>query len=163
MSLMRRWVILVLAVLGAAVVPATAHASLLLQPRACPGCVAISAGGGGILSQSVKGLSWGSIASGTIIVLDRSDNGKRDWSVTGYDKKPYKRSDGAWVYQKSTSGGLMCFTVSTSFFVKLKGSGIGVSSVASGTATVSGRGTYNLNGGGPHRWTSTPRTLKLQG
>ncbi|MGZ4481771.1 MAG: hypothetical protein ACXVY5_06160 [Gaiellales bacterium] len=154
----RGWVIVVLA-LGVVALPATAHASPLLQPRGCFACGTLSASGGGTLYQWAKGLSWGGIRTGTIVVLDRSDNGVRDWSVTGYDKKPYRRSDGRWVYQ----GTDMLFTASTSFFVKLKGSGISVSTVATGTATVSGRGKYYLNGGGEHSWPSDPRTLKLQG
>ncbi|MGZ4430044.1 MAG: hypothetical protein ACXVYV_00200, partial [Gaiellales bacterium] len=159
MSLMRRWAILVLA-LGAVALPTTAHASVLLQPRACPGCGTLSVPlGTGTLYQWDTGLFWGGIQSGTIDILDRSNYGTKDWSVIGYDQKPFKRSDGRWVFQGSN----MIFTASTSFFVKLQGSGISVSSVATGTATVSGRGEYHLNGGRKQSWPSAPRTLKLQG
>ena len=49
--------------------------------------------GKGTLNVNGNGAEWGSIASGTVKVQDKSHNGHQDWSLTGCDKRFKDESD----------------------------------------------------------------------
>jgi hypothetical protein len=120
-------------------------------------CATLSAQGGGVLREWATGATWGRVERGRIAVLDRSDNGKRNWSVVGARGK--RLGNGFTVF----AGRNLAFSASTAFTVKIAGKGVSVSSFAKGSAFIRGSGGYHLNGGPRRSWPAGGRTLRLRG
>jgi hypothetical protein len=131
-----------------AALAAAAPASALLLPASCGNnCATLSANGNGSLGVVGSGAEQGSISSGTIWVRDRSDNGHKDFSVTGWQTRRSIGDDG-W---KFTSKHAMRFCAYSKFWVKLQGPGVVVSGVFEGSGSIGGSGKYTLNGH-THSW-----------
>ena len=103
--------------------------------------------GAGTLQQSGSGVTYGTVGQGTIAIRDRSNNGHRDFSVGGWEKKWAK--DGFTYY----SGRGMSYQASTTWTVKITASW-----GASTTTTALGRG-YIKGATKDNAWLYTHWTL----
>jgi hypothetical protein len=146
----------IVALLAALATAVPASGSVLLAKSCGTTCSTLSANGKGWLSVVASGDEHGSISCGTVWVRDRSDNGHKDFSVTGWQTRVSIGDDG-W---KLTSKHAMSFDANTKFWVKLQtpGSGsscrdpgIAVSGVFVGSGEIAGTGKYAVNYK-PHSW-----------
>ena len=118
--------------------------------------------GDGTLRQTGTGVTYGTVGSGQIAILDRTNNGSRDYSVGGWEKRWRK---GDWVYFK---GNGLSYRAWTSWSVKIHGSsGVTVNTTATGWGYIQGSGQWSLNGGGgssaakwPH-WPSAGKSFTI--
>lgn len=113
--------------------------------------------GAGTLTQTGTGITYGSVGAGTIAVFDRSANGSRDYSVSGWSSSWKK--DG-YVYFKGRN---MSYFVDTSWSVRINGTGgIVTNTVARGYGYIKGSGLWNVNRNGQTSWPSAGRSFQLQ-
>ena len=99
--------------------------------------------GAGTLQQWGTGVTYGTVGQGTIAISDRSNNGRRDFSVGGWDRRWAK--DGFTYF----SGKGMSYLAKTSWTVRINGSwGISTTTRASGWGFIQGSGKWSLNGAG---------------
>ncbi len=153
------------ALLGLAVVlgvVSTSSGEVRPTPRRfCTDCgTLLTQRGNGTLRITARGVTWGTVRQGQVVIRDRSSNGHRDWSVKGAEHRRHYR-DGRWWYQ----GRNMTVYVSTRYSITIKGSGLSTSTVAVGKGYIDARrsgGSYHLNGGRGHRWPLAGRRLHLQ-
>lgn len=124
-----------------------ASGAVLLAKNCGSTCTTLNANGTGSLSVVGSGAEYGTIASGTLWVRDRSDNGHKDFSVTGFQTRVSIGDDG-W---KFTSKHSMSFCANSKFWVKLQGPSIVVSGVFDGSGEIAGTGNYTLNNA-RHTW-----------
>jgi hypothetical protein len=114
--------------------------------------------GDGTLRQTGTGVTYGTVGSGQIAILDRSNNGSRDYSVGGWDKR---WSHDGWVYFR---GNGLSYRVWTSWTVKIHGSwGISSNTTATGWGFIQGSGQWSLNGAGgatTSKWPKWPSAGK---
>ena len=132
--------------------------ALLPHPRRST-CGSLDATGKGTLNINGNGAEWGSIASGTVKVQDKSHNGHQDWSLTGCDKRFKEESDKSITVCQANN--TIYFSASTVWWLSLSGSGVSASVVASGGFYIKGSGGYHLNGGGRKTWPSGGKFLQL--
>jgi hypothetical protein len=112
--------------------------------------------GSGTLHQTGTGVTYGSVGAGTIAVLDRSANGTRDFSVSGWSRSWKK--DG-FVYFK---GRRMTYFVDTSWTVRITGSsGIVANTVARGSGYIKGSGIWSVNTPAQKSWPWAGRSFQL--
>jgi len=128
----------------------------------CTACGSLqTARGAGILRVAACGVTWGTVRYGRIIVKDRSANGKRDWSVTGWERRRRLSSGRTQFF-----GHDMRVYISTRYTVTVRGRGLSTGTVARGRSYVRGavrsHGSYHLNGGRARRWPLSGRTLVLK-
>jgi hypothetical protein len=163
---MRRYLRPLLAVLAvallAALVTAPADAGRTTPKRYCTECGSLqTARGAGVLRITGRGVSWGTITSGRIIIRDRSLNHHHDWSVRGQEHFRHT-SDGRFIY----SGSGMRVYISSRYTLAIRGRGVSTGTVAIGRSYVRGaprnHGSYHLNGGPAHRWPLSGRRLVLK-
>jgi hypothetical protein len=103
--------------------------------------------GAGTLQQWGTGVTYGTVGQGTIAIRDRSNNGHRDFSVGGWERKWTKNG---FVYY---SGKGMSYLASTTWTVKITASW-----GASTTTTAVGRG-YIRGATKNNAWLDTHWTL----
>ena len=132
-------------------------APLAIYATCGAGCATLSAQGTGTYREWATGATWGRVRSGRISVLDRSANGTRNWSVIG--ARGRRQADGSTLF----IGSNLSFSASTTFTLKIRGTGISLSAFAKGSAHVQGSGSYHLNGGPRRAWPAGGRTLRLRG
>jgi Na+-transporting NADH:ubiquinone oxidoreductase subunit NqrA len=112
--------------------------------------------GAGTLRLAATGTAYGSVASGTIAIQDRSYNGHRDFSVTGASNTWKK--DGFVFY----SGRNLTYYVTTTWTLKIFGkSGITSSATAQGYGFIKGSGSWSRNGHGSKSWPATGQSFVL--
>jgi hypothetical protein len=141
-------------------VPQVAFGAPELTAHSCgSNCGSLDATGKGTLNINGNGAEWGSIASGTVKVQDKSKNGHQDWSLTGCDKR-FKQSDDKSI-TVCQANNTIYFSASTVWWLSLNGSGVSASVVASGGVYIKGSGGYHLNGGGRKNWPSGGRFFQL--
>jgi hypothetical protein len=113
--------------------------------------------GAGQQRASATGTAYGSIGRGTIVLLDRSADGVRGWSVAGYDRS-VRLKDGWWKF----TGVDMTFSTKKSWSFKiLKARGINVRIVASGSTYIQGSGRYSINSSNWRTWPALGRRYFL--
>jgi hypothetical protein len=146
---------LLLTVAGAATSQGAALSAHTLCGSSCGTLSALR--GSGTLQQSGTGITYGSVGSGTIAVLDRSPNGARDYSVSGWSRT--WRKDG-FVYFKGRN---MSYFVDTTWTVRITGTaGIVTNTVARGYGYIKGSGVWNVNRNGQKSWPWAGRSFQLQ-
>jgi hypothetical protein len=144
------------AILAALAAAAPAAGAVMLAKSCGSSCTTFSANGKGAVSIVGSGAEWGTISSGTIWVRDRTGRSNpRNWVHGSGLHWKYLGGDG-W---KVTSSHSITLSASTKFWIKLQGRGIKVCGVFDGSGTISGSGTYTLNG---HRHSWPGRTTRLQ-
>ena len=85
---MGRIAVVVACVVAVLALPQVALGAPTLVAHSCgSSCGSLDATGKGTLNINGNGAEWGSIASGTVKVQDKSHNGHRDWSLTNCDKR----------------------------------------------------------------------------
>ncbi len=90
--------------------------------------------GAGTLQQWGTGVTYGTVGQGTIAILDRSNNGHRDFSVGGWERKWTKNG---FIYY---SGKGMSYQASTTWTVKITASwGASTTTTAVGRGYIQGR------------------------
>ncbi|MDX6552092.1 MAG: hypothetical protein QOH74_580 [Gaiellales bacterium] len=115
-----------------------------------------AAKGSGTLTQTGTGITYGNVGAGTIAIFDRSANGTRDFSVSGWTRtwKSY-----GYVYFK---GRHMSYFVDTSWTVRITGtSGIVANTVARGSGYIKGAGVWSVNRAGQKSWPWAGRSFQL--
>ncbi len=156
---MRR-ILLFLVIVAALAVPADALAFTSTTRSGCgSGCGTFqTSNGAGSLRASAKGSSYGNVGSGQIWVLDRTSDGKRGWTVSGYEQGPIVHS-GGW---REFRGSGMTFSMQSAWSLKiLNARGIAVRVVADGSVTIAGSGKYSINGSAWRNWPSLSRLFGL--
>ena len=112
--------------------------------------------GAGTLRMTATGTTYGSVGSGTIAVKDRSNNGSRDFSVSGWNRSWKK--DG-FVFFSGTNLG---YFVTTSWTIKIYGnSGVTSSMTAKGHGYIKGSGRWSRNGHATRAWPASGQTFTL--
>ena len=112
--------------------------------------------GAGTLRLTATGTSYGSVASGQIAIKDLSNNGARDFSVSGWSRSWSK--DGFTFY----SGNNLSYFVSTTWTIKIYGnSGVTSSSTAKGYGYIKGSGKWDRNSHGARDWPSLGTSFQL--
>jgi hypothetical protein len=133
--------------------------TLTAHVTTCTHCGTLGAvHGDGVLRETGTGVTYGTVGQGTIAMLDRSNNGVRNFTVSGWEHSWLK--DGFTYY----SGKGMSYLATTSWTVRINGSwGISASTRASGwgyiASNASNAGGWSLNGGGGSNtdgWPSWP-------
>ena len=118
---MRRFAILGVCLLAGLTLPQVALGSPALLAHSCgSNCGSLDATGKGTLNVNGNGAEWGSIASGTVKVQDKSHNGHQDWSLTGCDKRFKDESDKTITVCQANN--TIYFSVSTVWWLSLSGS-----------------------------------------
>jgi hypothetical protein len=112
--------------------------------------------GSGTLRQTGTGVTYGTVGAGTISILDRSANGSRDFSVSGWSRTWSK--DGFVYYQ----GRNMSYLANTRWTVRITGTGgIVTNTVAQGYGYIKGAGAWSVNGGSQKSWPWAGRSFQL--
>jgi hypothetical protein len=141
---MRRFAILGVCLLAGLTLPQVALGAPALVAHNCgSNCGSLEATGKGTLNVNGNGAEWGSIASGTVKVQDKSHNGRQDWSLTGCDKRFKDESNKAITVCQANN--TIYFNASTVWWISLNGTGVSASIVASGGFYIKGSGGYYLN------------------
>ncbi|MDX6535299.1 MAG: hypothetical protein QOF68_3043 [Gaiellales bacterium] len=145
---------LLITLAGAAV---SQGASLSAHTLCGSSCGTLSAlNGAGNLSQTGTGITYGSVRAGTIAILDRSANGTRNYSVSGWSRTWRKYG---FVYFKGRN---MSYFVDTTWTVRITGTGgIVANTVARGSGYIKGAGVWSVNRTAQKRWPSTGRSFQL--
>jgi len=157
---MGRFAIVAMCALVCLAAPQIALGAPALLAHSCgSNCGSLDATGKGTLNVNGNGAEWGSIASGTVKVQDKSHNGHQDWSLTGCDKRFKDESDKSITVCQANN--TIYFSASTVWWLSLSGSGVSASVVASGGFYIKGSGGYHLNGGGRKTWPSGGKFLQL--
>jgi hypothetical protein len=152
-----RKIVLVTTVLAALAAAAPASGATLLAKACRTSCSSFSANGSGVVSIVANGAEWGTMSSGTIWMRDRTGRGNpRNWVHGRGLHWKYLGRDG-W---RVSSTNLMTVSASTKFWIKLQGRGIKVCGVFDGSGTISGSGTYSVNGH-KHRWPGATTHLQF--
>ena len=151
-----RKIAFITALIAALAAAAPASGATMLAKTCGSSCTTFSASGNGAVSIVGNGAEWGTMSSGTIWVRDRTgkSNAKNWVHGSGLHWK-YLGRDG-W---KVTSTKTMTISASTKYWIKLQGRGIKVCGVVDGSGTISGSGTYTLNG---HKHSWPGQTTRLQ-
>jgi hypothetical protein len=112
--------------------------------------------GAGTLQQWGTGVTYGTVYQGTIAIQDRSNNGHRDFSVGGWERKWAK--DGFVYY----SGKGMSYRASTTWTVRITASsGASTTTTAVGHGYIKGAGQWTLRSGiSPSHWPHWPTAGK---
>jgi hypothetical protein len=139
--------------------PATASAFGLVANSCGSTCSSLDATGSGTLGINGKGAEWGSISSGTVKVEDKSQNGRKDYSLSGCDSRFHDPSDPAVIVCQANN--TIYFSVSTTWWLQVSGSGVNLSAVASGGVYIKGSGGYHHNGGARKSWPASGRFFQL--
>jgi hypothetical protein len=141
--------IALLTAIAAVLTAATPASGATLLAKAChTSCSSFSASGSGAVSIVANGAEWGTMASGTIWMRDRTGNSNpRNWVHGKGLHWTYLGRDG-W---KVSSSYQMTISASTKFWIKLQGRGIQICGVFDGSGTIWGTGTYTINGH-KHSW-----------
>jgi hypothetical protein len=91
--------------------------------------------------MAARGVAWGQVGHGTILLLDRSNPGGRSWSVSGAGGHRVKGTNW-WHY----SGRGLTFSTWGTWTVKIrKAGGVYLSAVAAGWVRLPWVGTFVLN------------------
>ena len=143
-----RKIAFIIAVAAALAAAAPASGATLLAKACRTSCSSFRASGSGTVSIVANGAEWGTMSRGTIWMRDRTGRGNpRNWvNGRGLHWK-YLGRDG-W---RVSSSSQMTLSASTKFWIKLQGRQIRVCGVFDGSGTISGSGTYFVNGH-KHRW-----------
>jgi hypothetical protein len=143
-----RKIVFITAVIAALAAAAPASGATLLAKACRTSCSSFSASGSGSLSIVANGAEWGTMSGGTVWMRDRTGRtSPRNWVHGKGLHWTYLGRDG-W---KVSSSRTMTISASTKFWIKLQGRGITVCGVFDGSGTISGSGTYTVNGH-RHRW-----------
>ncbi len=143
-----RKIVHITAVVAALAAAAPASGATLLAKACRTSCSSFSANGSGTVSIVANGAEWGTMSGGTIWMRDRTGRGNpRNWVKGKGLHWRYIGRDG-WRVRSSNQ---MTLLASTKFWIKLQGRGIKVCGVFDGSGTISGSGTYSVNGH-THRW-----------
>jgi hypothetical protein len=143
-----RKIAFITAILAALAAAAPASGAVLMAKTCGKSCSTFRASGNGAVSIVGNGAEWGTMSSGTIWVRDRTGKSNpRNW-VHGSSLHWKYLGDDGW---KVTSSRAMTLGASTKFWIKLQGRGIKVCGVFDGSGTISGSGTYTVNGH-KHSW-----------
>jgi hypothetical protein len=145
-------IVLTCAVAVLATVPAPAGAQVLIASTCGSSCGSLDASGKGTLGINGNGAEWGSVASGTVKVEDKSHNGRKDYSLSGCDKRYRDPSDSAIVVCQADNA--IYFSTSTVWWLQVTGTNVNASAVASGGVYIKGSGGYHRNGGSRRSWPS---------
>jgi len=144
---MRR-IVFITALIAALAAAAPASGATMLAKACRTSCSEFTADGSGAVSIVANGAEWGTISRGIIWVRDRTGKSNpRNWVHGKSLHWKYLGRDG-W---KVTSTKSMTISASTKFWIKLQGPGIHVCGVFDGSGTISGSGTYTVNGH-KHSW-----------
>jgi hypothetical protein len=157
---MRKLLTLGLVFAAMAAAPAGAQAGPVLARSLCGStCGTFQTwNGAGDQRGSATGTAYGSIGRGTILLLDRTADGVRGWSVAGYDRSPVRLKYGWWKFQ----GTDMTFSAMKAWSFKIvKAHGINVRIVASGSTYVQGSGYYSINSSNWRSWPALGRRFSL--
>ncbi len=150
-----RKIVVLTAVIAALAAAAPASGATLLAKACRTSCSSLSASGDGTVSVVANGAEWGTMSKGTIWMRDRTGNtNPRNWVHGKGLHWKYLGRDG-W---KVWSSYPMTISASTKFWIKLQGRGITICGVFDGSGTISGSGTYTLNGH-KHRWPAATTRL----
>ncbi len=150
-----RKIALITAILAALAAAAPASGAVLRAKSCGSSCSTFSASGNGAVSIVANGAEWGMMSRGTIWMRDRTGKSNpRNWVHGSGLHWKYIGRDG-W---KVTSSRKMTISASTRYWIKLQGRGIKVSGVFDGSGTISGSGTYTVNG---HRHDWPGHTTRL--
>ncbi|HEY3766752.1 MAG TPA: hypothetical protein VGL44_16430 [Gaiellales bacterium] len=137
----------------AAAAPATG--AVLLAKNCGSSCTTLQANGNGWVSVVGNGAEWGTVASGTVWVRDRTGGGNpKSWVHGSGLTWKYLGADG-W---KVTSKHSMTINATGKFWVKLQGPGVSVCGVVDGSGEIAGTGKYSLNGKS-HSWSKSATSL----
>jgi hypothetical protein len=143
-----RKIVFITAVVAALAAAAPASGATLLAKACRTSCSSFSASGTGTVSIVANGAEWGTMARGTIWMRDRTGNSSpKNWVHGTGLHWMYLGRDG-W---KVTSTNPMTISASTKFWIKLQGRRIKICGVFDGSGTISGSGTYTVNGH-KHNW-----------
>jgi hypothetical protein len=113
----------------------------------------------GTLNVNGNGAEWGSIASGTVKVQDKSHNGHRDWSLTGCDKRFKDPTNEAITVCQANN--TIRFNVTTVWWLSLNGTHVDAGIVATGGVYIKGSGRYTLDGVHWKGWPSGGKFFQL--
>ncbi len=131
--------------LAAALLVGASNASAAMYARTVCGarCGTFEASNAsGALTMAANGDVWGRVGKGTIWLLDRSNPGSRDWSVSGATGKR-KAGTNWWRY----SGRHLSFSAYHKWTVRIReSSGVYLTAVAAGWVQVPTSGTFTRNG-----------------
>jgi len=141
-----------------AVTTVSSGASLTAHTLCGTSCGTLAATkGSGTLRQTGTGITYGTVAAGTIAILDRSGNGRRDFSVSGWSRTWKKYG---FVYFKGRN---MSYMADTSWTVRITGtSGIVANTVARGDGYIKGAGVWAVNGSAQKSWPWAGRSFALR-
>jgi hypothetical protein len=157
---MGRIAVVVACVVAVLALPQVAFGAPTLVAHSCgSSCGSLDATGKGTLNINGNGAEWGSIASGTVKVQDKSHNGHRDWSLTNCDKRFKDPKDETITVCQADN--TIYFSASTVWWLSLNGTGVSASVVASGGVYIKGSGGYHLNGGSRKNWPSGGKFFQL--
>jgi hypothetical protein len=157
---MGRIAVVVVCVAAVLAVPQVAFGAPALTAHNCgSNCGSLDASGKGTLNVNGNGAEWGSVASGTVKVQDKSRNGQQDWSLTGCDKRFKDPENNAITVCQANN--TIYFSASTMWWISAQGTGVSASVVASGGFYVKGSGRYHLNGGTQKSWPSGGKYFQL--
>jgi hypothetical protein len=152
-----RKIALITALAAALAAAAPASGATLLAKACRTSCSSFSASGSGAVSIVANGAEWGTMASGTIWMRDRTGNSNpRNWVHGKGLHWKYLGRDG-WKVRSSYQ---MTISASTKFWIKLQGRGIQVCGVFDGSGTIWGSGTYTINGH-KHSWPGSNTQLQF--
>jgi hypothetical protein len=150
-----RKIVFITAVIAALAAAAPASGATMLAKVCRSSCSSFSASGSGAVSIVANGAEWGTMSKGTIWMRDRTGRSNpRNWVHGKGLHWNYLGRDG-W---KVSSSNQMTLSASTKFWIKLQGRGIKVCGVFDGSGTISGSGTYTVNG---HKHSWPGRTTQL--
>jgi hypothetical protein len=149
---MGRFAVAITCVLATLCVPATAGAHVLVASTCGSNCGSLDASGKGVLGINGNGAEWGSISSGTVKVQDKSDNGRKDYSLSGCDRRFRDPSNTDVTVCQADNP--IYFSASTVWWLQVNGSNVSASVVASGGVYIKGSGGYHHDGGSRKAWPS---------
>jgi hypothetical protein len=131
--------------LAVALLVGASSASAALSARSVCGasCGTLEASNAsGALTMAANGDVWGRVGKGVILLLDRSNPGSRDWSVTGARGTRVSGTNW-WRY----SGRNLSFSAYHKWTIKIrKSSGVYLTAVAAGWVRLPLHGTFTRNG-----------------
>jgi len=140
---MRR-IIPTVAVVGALLAGASSASAVMSAHTVCGArCGTFEASNArGALTIAANGVAWGRVGSGTIMLLDRTSPGGRDWSVSGA-RGTRVAGTNWWTF----TGRNLSFSATNRWTIRIrKAHGVYMTAVAAGWVHVPVAGSFTING-----------------
>jgi hypothetical protein len=116
----------------------------------------VAGNGSGTLRMTATGTTYGGVGDGVLAIRDLSNNGWRDFSVSGWSRTWKK--DGFQYY----AGRNMSYFASTTWTIKIYAtSGATSSMTANGHGYIKGSGRWSRNNHGTKSWPTAGQTFQL--